>query len=199
MTNPTSPSRLGERLARIAAIVPPAVSCLLFAVARSQPDSPLAVWLAPAFPLEAIVVHAGAVLGIAILAWPRTWRGHLAYWIVLGVLAAFYVKAAIDAGATPLQFLLLAFVTYGGVLWATDRRRTAVGVETALRWLIAVVLVSVTVGVVGAPPSIAEWHDIPSLLLAGAVYFGLLAAVEATGLYVALRRIGAAQDTGARG
>ena len=198
VTKPTSGSRLRERLALIGAIAPPAASCLLFAVARTQSDSPLAAWLAPAFPLEAIVVHAGVVLGIAIFAWPRTWRGHFVYWTLLGALAALYVTAAVDSGATPVQFLLLVFVTYGGVLWAPAGRRTAVGVETALRWLIAVMLVPLTVGMVGAPPSLAEWHDVRSLLLAGAVYFGLLAAIEATGLYVALRRVGAAQEADLR-
>jgi hypothetical protein len=198
MTKPASGSRLRERLALLTAIAPPAISGALFVVARAQPESPLARWLAPSFPLETVVVHAGVLAGIAICAWPRTWRGHLVYWAFVGALAAFYARAAIAVGATPVQFLALVFVTYGGVLWAPARRRITVGVEIALRWLIAIMLVPLTVGLIGAPPSAAEWHDVPSLLLAGAVYFGLLAAIEATGLYVALRRVGAAQAAGLR-
>lgn len=184
-----------ERLAVLAATAPPAASCLLFIAARLEPDTPLALWLAPAIPIEAIVVHAGALLGVATLAWPRTPKGHALYWSLLGAAALLYIGAALNTGgsATALQFVLLALVTYGGVLWAPAGRRTAVGVETALRWLIAVLLITLTFGFAGAPESIAEWHDVRSRLNAGAIYFGMLAAVEATGLYVAIRRIGAAQ------
>ena len=197
MTPPPAGPRRRERLALIAATTPPAATCLLFVAARVEPETALASWLAPALPLEAIVVHAGLVLGIAVLAWPGTLRGHLVYWVLLGACAAIYALAAfeIGGGATALQFALLALVTYGGVLWAPGGRRTAVGVETALRWLIAVVLITLTFGLAGVPESLAEWHDVRSRLTAGAVYFGLLAAVESTGLYLAIRRIGAAQAT----
>jgi hypothetical protein len=192
MTQPAATPR-HERLAGVGATAPPAATCVLFLVARVEPEATLATWLAPAIALEAIVVHAGVVLGIAMLAWPGTLRGHVVYWTLLGAMAAIYVLAAFDVGggATTLQFLLLALVTYGGVLWAPARRRIDVGIETALRWLIAVVLITLTFGLVDAPESIAEWHDVRSRLTAGAVYFGLLAAAEATGLYRALRRIGA--------
>lgn len=184
-----------RHLALIAATAPPAAMCLLFVVARLRPAAPLADWLAPAMPLEAIVVHAGALLGIALAAWPATRRGHFVYWPLLAAFAALYVRAALDAGgrAALLQFVLLAFATYGGVLWAPAARRVAVGVETALRWLIAVLLITLTFGLAGVPPSLAEWQDVESRLTAGALYFGLLAAVEATGLYVALRRVGASE------
>lgn len=191
-----SDSHRGNRLALLAAIAAPAATSLLFVAARVEPQTPLATWLAPAILLEAIVVHAGALLGVAILLWPDTLRGHLIYWTLLGALAFFYAFAAhnVGGGAAALQFVVLAFVTYGGVLWAPAGRRVAVGVETALRWLIAVVLITLTFGIAGAPESSADWHDVRSRLTAGAVYFGMLAAVEATGLYLAIRRIGAAQE-----
>ena len=186
---------LRKRFALLAATMPPAASCMLFVAAFLDADAPLAAWLAPAIPHEAIVVHAGALLGVAVFAWPCTPKGHAVYWPLLAVGASLYVVAAFGAGGSQaaLQFVLLALVTYGGVLWAPAGRRTAVGVETALRWLIAVLLLTLTFGLVGAPPSIAEWLDVRSRLTAGAVYFGMLAAVEATGLYPAIRRIGATQ------
>jgi hypothetical protein len=187
-------SRRRERLAVIAATSLPAAASLLFIAARLRPEAPLATWLAPAILLEAIVVHAGALLGVALFAWPGTRRGHLLYWPLLAAFAALYMLAAfrVGGGATALQFVLLALVTYGGVLWAPAGHRSAVGFETALRWLIAVVAITLTFGLAGAPSSIAEWQDVDSRLTAGAVYFALLAAVEATGLYAAVRRIGAA-------
>lgn len=195
MTRATS-SRRGERLALFSSIALPAATCLLFLAARVEPEGALARWLAPVIPLEAIVVHAGALLGIAALAWPGTFRGHVVYWTVFGLLALSYARAAFDVGggATALQFALLTLVTYGGVLWAPKDRRVGVGVETALRWVIAVLLLTLTFGLAGAPESIAEWQDLDSRLTAGAVYFGLLAAVEASGLYLGLRRIGQAQS-----
>ena len=195
MTTEFPGSRRRERLALLAATALPAASCLLFAAARLDPDTALATWLAPAIPLEAIVVHAGAVLGVAVLTWPGTPKGHVLYWPLLGAAALLYALAAsnLGGGATVLQFVLLVLVTYGGVLWAPAGGRTAVGVETAVRWLIAVLLITLTFGLAGAPESIAEWHDARSKLTAGAVYFGLLAAVEATGLYRAIRRIEATQ------
>lgn len=197
MTKPTD-ARGRERLALIVATALPAATCLLFVAARLDPEAALATWLAPAIAIEAIVVHAGALLGVAVLAWPHTLRGHVVYWPLFVALALLYVFAAFDIGgfATAQQFVLLAFVTYGGVLWAPAGRRTAVGVETGLRWLIAVVLITLTFGLSDAPESIAEWHDVRSRLTAGAVYFGMLAAVEATGLYMAVRRIGTEQDAG---
>jgi hypothetical protein len=192
MPKPTDSPR--ERRARWLAPVLPATAGLLFAIARARPDSGLAAWLSPAILLEAIVVHAGVLLGAALLFWPRTRRGHVAYWLVFGVLGALYLRAAFQLGGTTVaaQFVLLGLVTYGGVLWVPAPRRTAVGVETGVRWLIAVLLITVTFGVVGAPESAEAWTDVNSRLSAGAVYFALLAGVEATGLYVALRRIGAA-------
>lgn len=197
MTEPNA-TRGRERLALIAATALPAASCLLFVAARIEPETALATWLAPAIAIEAIVVHAGAVLGVAVLGWSHTLRGHVVYWSLLGGLALIYGFAAFDIGgvATAQQFVLLTLVTYGGVLWAPSSRRTAVGVETGLRWLIAVVLISLTFGLAGAPESIAEWHDVGSRLTAGAVYFGMLTVVEATGLYMAVRRIGTAQEAG---
>lgn len=192
VTTPPGGTRRRDRFALVGATALPAATCVLFLAARGESAAPLAAWLAPAMPLEAIVVHAGALLGVALLAWPRTWRGHLVYWSVLCALALAYAFAAFEVGgrSTALQFMLLALVTYGGVLWVPASRRTAVGVETALRWLIAVLLITLTLGLVGAPESLAEWSDVRSRLTAGAVYFGLLAAVEATGLYLAMRRLG---------
>lgn len=194
--SPTSAPHLSRRregVARLAATALPAATCLLFIAARIQPDAGVASWLAPVMLLEAIVVHAGALLGVAILAWPRTRRGHVLCWAILGALALLYARAAfdVDGAATALQFALLVLVTYGGVLWAPRDHRLGVGVETALRWLVAVLLITLSFGIAGAPQSIAEWQDVPSRLTAGALYFGLLAAVEATGLYLAVRRIGA--------
>lgn len=199
MTKPTD-ARNRERLALIAATALPAATGLLFIAARVEPEAALATWLAPAIALEAIVVHAGALLGVAVLAWPHTLRGHVVYWLLLGGLALIYAFAAFDIGgvATAQQFVLLTLVTYGGVLWAPAGRRTAVGVETGLRWLIAVLLITLTFGLTDAPESIADWHDVRSRLTAGAVYFGMLAVVEATGLYMAVRRIGTEQDVGMR-
>ena len=154
-------------------------------------DGPLAAWLAPAVPMQAIVVHAGLLLGIAVFAWPHTVRGHVYYWPAIALLGALYVYAAFARGGldTLLQFLLLMLATYGGVLWSAKAERTAVGVETALRWLIAVIVITLTFGVAGASPSIEEWTDVRSRLFAGAFYFGILAAIESSGLYLALRRV----------
>jgi hypothetical protein len=194
---PAAPAVLRrERLARIAGTVPLAATAALFLFASFEPADPLALWLAPSMPLEAIVVHAGVLFGLAVFAWPSTLRGHLYYWTGLGALALLYTWAAFDLGgsATLAQFALLVLLTYGGVLWVPARRRTTVGVETALRWFIGAMAIPLCFGLAGAPPSVAEWHDIQSRMIAGALYFGLLAAIEATGLYVALRRVGAAHE-----
>ena len=159
-------------------------------MALARPDGALAAWLAPAMPLQAIVVHAGLLLGLAVFAWPSTRRGHLAWWPLVVLLATIYIRAALGTGGPGMlvQFLLLMAATYGGVLWASRATRTAVAVETALRWLIGGVGITLAFGVSGAP-SIEEWTDVRSRLVAGAFYFGVLAAIESTGLYLALRRV----------
>lgn len=186
-----SAAESSARWALLGAMLPPALTCAAFVAGRLMPDSALAVWLFPAIGLEAIVVHAGLLVGIAVFAWPTTRRGHLTYWPLLAAGLSMYGLAALQAGGTSaaVQCALLAFATYGGVLWAPASRRIAVAVETGLRWLIAVVLLTLTFGIAGAPESLAEWLDLRSRLTAGAVYFGLLTAVEATGLYLAVRRV----------
>jgi hypothetical protein len=101
---------LRERLPVLVGTMPPAASCMLFVAASLDVDAPLAAWLAPAIPLEAIVVHAGALLGVAVFAWPCTPKGHAVYWPLLAVGASLYVVAAFGAGGSEaaLQFVLLA-------------------------------------------------------------------------------------------
>ena len=145
------------------------------------------------FHLETLAIHGGIFLGIVWLLRSDSVRGVLLTVTAFLLLGGAYGAAAFKIGGWNgvLELAGLALATHGGLLWVSGAHRVSAGVEITVRLIVGVLALTVAVGVTGVPEAAMDWHTHPrAVLLAGAIFFGLLGIVEASGVYVAIRRIG---------
>ncbi len=106
-------------------------------------------------------------------------------WLVVGLLGAMYVNAALNMGGREglLLFLSLTVTTYLGFFLNLTSGGAAVSL--ALRWFISMMLLSIASGISGIEGDLGRvaWSSAETGLRFGQWFFGLLLAVELTGLY----------------
>lgn len=190
LARPERAARLGSWLAAIAQWS----TAAMFVAALRAPDDRRDAHLAALVNLEALALGAVMLLGgFMLVGAPQRWRSRLPY----GALAALLAAAMASAAHTVLgwrgvaEFAGLVALTAGSLLLARGDR-VALGVELFVRLLLGVIALSLSFELAGVEPDFLERVEGPPgpLLLAGAMYFSVLGASEASGLYAALRRIG---------
>lgn len=165
----------------------------MFAAALRSPDAKRDAHLAALINLEGIAVAAVMLLGgFMLVGRPRSGRAALPFWGLAGLLAAGMSASAhgILGWRGVAEFAGLVALTSGSLLLARGNR-VALGVELSLRLVLALLALSLSFTVAGVSPEFADRVQGPvaPLLLAGVVYFSVLGAIEASGLYAALRRV----------
>lgn len=152
--------------------------------------APFAVHLARLMELEFLALHAGGFLGLPLLWSPSRWFARVLRVLAIGFFAAIYGLGGYGVLGWPGVFELAAMIlaTYAGVLLARGASRSERALATGARWFGCLMLFMLTAAVLGMPSEVNEWHETRTTLLFGALYFIVLATLEASGLYPALRR-----------
>lgn len=156
----------------------------LFLYASLRPG-PWASWLGELMELEALTLAAALFLGQLVILDSGTRRGRVLQLIAFALLGGVFVAAGVSTGGLRGFFELgmLVIVTYGGQLLRPNLRRLS---ELAIRWGMSVGVFLVAVLAARIPSDLWKWQAQPEVLTAGAIFFGLLGAIEASGVYVFL-------------
>ena len=178
---------------RLAPALLPWTAAIVYLVAWPLYGSAFSHHMLLLMELEFIALHAGAFIGLLAIAHPSSPRLRAARWIGLAVFGAVYAFAgwAIMGPAGLVEIVLVLLATYGGLVFGRGPGRTALAIEVGLRWLISFALFMLLAGLTGAPSGVDTWPEAPQVLLFGAIYFAALGALEWSGLYRMLRRLGA--------
>lgn len=180
---------------RLIAPLPALATAVAFAAAWVDWGSGYANAMARTIQLEFLVIHAGLFIGVVALLPVETAAFRPLRWIVLALLAWLYGRGGHALlGWHGVAMLAGAFVgTYGGFVAArlapranqVPRGRTIV--EIAVRWVVSLFAYLLTAAALGLPERVNEWVDLRRSVALGALYFAVLGAVEASGLYARIR------------
>jgi hypothetical protein len=187
-------ARATFRIARWERFAPAAIqgaTAILFLVGWFAFPAPFAVHLARLMELEFLALHAGGFLGLPLLWSPTRPLPRVLRVLAIGFFGVIYGMGGYGVlgwpGVVELAAMILA--TYAGVLFARGATRSERAWATAARWFGCLMLFMLTASLLGMPSGVNEWHETRTTLLFGAAYFLVLATLEASGIYPALRRI----------
>lgn len=187
----------------ISALLPAVLTlatALAYQRATADPDAAAAQHLKGLMQLEALVLGAIAIGAVLLFFWPVQLRARIA---ATGITVAAAILFGFEGWQLlgrygPIEFVLLLLVTCGGFLLARGARQVELGIELALRWLLALLLYAAAGGIAGVEPELPERLQGAAMLWAGAGYFAALGVIEASGAWLALRRALAAARPGER-
>ena len=174
---------------RLIAAVPPLATAVTFAVAWVRWGSEYATVMAKTIQLEFLGIFFGAFILVPLqfvrLRWLR--------WVAVAVVAYVCVRSgyALLGWTGAVGIAGMCFGTYGAFLMpgrtdAGDGR----GLEIGVRWFVSLIAYGLTAEVLELPQLVNTWTDYRNAVALGAVYFGVLAAIEATPLYAFMRGVG---------
>ena len=135
--------------------------------------------------VEFIVLHSIGFLGLLALVRPPRAEWAMLKWLAVALLGSMYLNGAHNMGGSHgvLLFLSLTIATYLGFFLRFMSSGAAVSL--AVRWFISLALLGVASGISGVEGDLEQvaWSDPNVGLRLGQWYFGLLLAVEITGIY----------------
>lgn len=177
----------------ISALLPAVLTlatALAYLRATADPDTAAAQHLKGLMQLEALVLGAIAIGAVLLFFWPERLRARMAATGIAVTAATLFGFEAwqLLGRYGPIEFGLLLLVTCSGFLLSRGARQVELGIELALRWLLALLLYAASGALAGAEPELPARLHGAALLWAGAGYFAALGLIEATGAWLALRR-----------
>jgi len=140
--------------------------------------------------VELVVLIAGAFMVIPVTApvRPDNRVGKTLQWIVFTAFFVHFARMAWTAYGPwgTLSFAVLTWATYGGALLrrGPPERGATRWIVAALRWVVAIAAFVIAISIADLPASSSWWTSEPNILPAGVVYFGILASVEASGVFI---------------
>jgi len=180
--------RVGFRLKVFASAAPLAVVALAYARVRATGEPFLgldAKALGLGASIEFIVLHSIGFLGLLALIRPPRAEWAALKWLAVALLGAMYLNAAYKMGGRPglLLFLSLTLATYLGFFLNFTTRGAALSL--AVRWILSTMLLSIAMAITGIGGDLepVAWSSPNAGLRFGQWFFGMLLAVELTGLY----------------
>jgi len=180
---------------RLAAVLPPLVTAAAFAIAWQQWGSTYATLMAKTIQLEFLVIHAGMFLGVFILVPVETALFRVLRWVAVILLSLMYcyggygllgwhgvlTLVAIFVG-TYAGFIAAHFIAGGGALPTGGR-----AAELGVRWFVSMLAYGLLTRPFALPELVNTWTELRASVALGAIYFTVLAMVEATPLYPLIR------------
>jgi hypothetical protein len=187
--------RRGAKWLRWFAVLTPLATAIMFATAWLDWGSTFAALMAKTIQLEFLVIHAGMFLGVLILVQFESALVRALRWVAVIMLTLMYCYGGYGLlGWNGVLTLVAVFVgTYAGFIPA---RFGATGgefpfgkrvTELAVRWLMSMLAFGLLIRPFALPQLMNTWTDLRASVALGAVYFMVLAMLEATPLYPSIR------------
>lgn len=185
----------GGVLLRLAAVLPPLLTAVAFAIAWLQWGSDYSVVMAKTIQLEFLVIHSGLFLGVFILVPIETRMFRVLRWVAVALMAYLYLRGghALLGWHGVLTIVGIFVGTYGGLLTAPALFTAAAAsrgrriIELAVRWFASMLTYGLVSSALDLPGLVNEWTVLRASVALGAIYFGVLALFEATPLYPRIR------------
>jgi len=182
---------------RFVAVLAPLATAVTFAVAWLDWGSAYATLMAKTIQLEFLVIHAGIFLGVLMLVRLESALLRVLRWVAVILLTFMYCHGGYGLlGWHGVLTLVAIFVgTYAGFIalpFGATTGALTTGVRTTelgIRWLVSMLTYGLLPQALELPGLVDTWTELRASVALGAIYFAVLAMVEATPLYPWMRRV----------